>query len=151
MLRERLSGALKGAIDSGDERAAATLRLVMAAVKERDQCSRRAMSAEGISDEEIAAMLRSMVEQRRSDICRCEETARLDQAQQEADEIAILERFLPARMNEGQTASAVDETIRELGVTRLKDTGRVIAALKQRYNGQMDFGTAKRLLCQRLH
>lgn len=151
MLRERLSGALKGAIDSGDERAAATLRLVLAAVKERDCCTGRTASADGISDDDIVVMLRDMVEQRRCYIPRCEETARLDQAQQEAEEIAILERFLPPRMSEGQTESAVDETIRELGATKLKDTGRVIAALKQRYNGQMDFGTAKRLLCQRLH
>lgn len=151
MLRERLSGALKGAIDSGDERAAATLRLVMAAVKERDCCTGRTMNAGGISDEEIVTMLRDMVEQRRCDIPRCEETARLDQAEQETEEIAVLERFLPPRMSEGQMASAVEEIMRELGATKLKDTGRVIAALKQRYNGQMDFGTAKRLLCQRLH
>lgn len=151
MLRERLSGALKGAIDNGDERAAATLRLVLAALKERDHCAKQAAATDGISDAELVAMLRDMVEQRRCDIPRCEETARVDQAQQEAEEIAILERFLPPRMNVGQTASAVDDTIRELGATKLKDTGRVIAALKQRYNGQMDFGTAKRLLCERLH
>jgi uncharacterized protein YqeY len=151
LLRERLSGALKGAIDGGDERAACMLRLVLAALKERDHCARQSAAAEGISDGEIVAMLRDMVEQRRSDIPRCEETARVDQAQQETEEIAILERFLPPRMSDGQTASAVDDTIRELGATKLKDAGRVIAALKDRYNGQMDFGTAKRLLCQRLH
>jgi uncharacterized protein YqeY len=96
-------------------------------------------------------MLRDMIEQRRCDIPRCEEAARVDQAEREAEEIAILERFLPPRMSANQTALAVDDTIRELGATKLKDTGRVIAALKERYSGQMDFATAKRLLCERLH
>jgi len=151
LLRERLHGAFKGAVDGGDDRAAATLRLVLVALKERDHCARRAVAGEGLSDGEIAAMLRDMIEQRRCDIPRCEETARVDQAQREVEEIAILERFLPPRMSDDQTASVVDGVIRELGATRLKDTGRVIAALKQRYSGQMDFGTAKRLLCERLH
>ena len=151
MLRERLSGALKGAIDNGDDRAAGTLRLVLAALKERDHCARQAAATGGISDAEIVAMLRDMVEQRRCDIPRCEETARVDQARAggRGDRHP---RALPAAAAERRADRLGGRrTIRELGATKLKDTGRVIAALKQRYNGQMDFGTAKRLLCERLH
>lgn len=151
MLRERLAGALKDAVDSGERCAAGTLRLILAALKERDHCAREAGAADGISDAEIVAMLRDMIEQRRQDIPRCEETARLDIAEQEASEITIIEQFLPQPMSEGEIAGAVELAIRELGASRLKDCGRVIAALKERYNGQMDFACAKRLLCERLH
>lgn len=150
MLRERLAGALKDAIDSGDQRAAGTLRLIQAALKERDHCARDAGQTE-LDDAEIVAMLRDMIEQRRDDIPRCEEAARLDLAQQEAEEIAIIEQFLPPRMGRAEIAQAVDQAIRDLGATRLKDCGRVITALKDRYNGQMDFAVAKQLLCERLH
>ena len=75
----------------------------------------------------------------------------LSETEREAEEIAILERFLPPRMSSNQTALVVEDIIRELGATKLKDAGRVIAALKERYSGQMDFATAKRLLCERLH
>lgn len=150
MLRERLAGALKDAIDSGDQRAAGTLRLIQAALKERDHCARD-VGQTGLDDAEIVAMLRDMIEQRRDDIPRCEEAARLDLAQQEAEEIAIIEQFLPPRMGRAEIAQAVDQAIRDLGATRLKDCGRVITALKERYNGQMDFAVAKQLLCERLH
>lgn len=150
MLRERLAGALKDAIDSGDQRAAGTLRLIQAALKERDHCARDAGQA-GLDDAEIEAMLRDMIEQRRDDIPRCEEAARLDLAEQEAEEIALIEQFLPPRMGRAEIAQAVDQAIRDLGATRLKDCGRVITALKERYNGQMDFAVAKQLLCERLH
>jgi hypothetical protein len=146
-----LAGALKDAIDSGERRAAGTLRLIIAALKERDHCAREAGAADGISDAEIVAMLRDMIEQRRLEIPRCEKSARVDIAEQEASEIAIIEQFLPQPMSEGQIAGAVDTAIRELGASRLKDCGRVIAALKERYNGQMDFACAKRLVCERLH
>lgn len=149
MLRERLAGALKDAIDSGDQRAAGTLRLIQAALKERDHCARDAGQT-GLDDAEIVAMLRDMIEQRREDIPRCEEAARLDLAEQEAEEIAIIEQFLPPRMGRAEIAQAVDQAIRDLGATRLKDCGRVITALKERYNGQMDFAVAKQLLCERL-
>lgn len=151
LLRERLSAALKDAAETGDERAAATLRLVFAALKERDQCARDRGMAAGLDDAAIVAMLRDMVAQRRIEINRCETCANLDRAEQEAEEIRILERFLPTRMSEAEIDQAVEAAIRDLGATKLKDTGRVIAALKERFDGQMDFASAKRRLCQRLH
>jgi uncharacterized protein YqeY len=146
-LRQRLASALKSAPDA---KAASTLRLVMAALKERDHCAREAGVAEELDDAAIEAMLRDMVAQRELDIARCEQTARLDDAQQEAAEIEVLQQFLPQRMTDDEIAAAVDEMIGEIGASRLKDTGRVIAALKERYYGEMDFARAKRLVCQKL-
>ena len=146
-LRTRLAQALKTAPD-GD--GSATLRLVMAAVKERDHCARQAGVAEELDDAAIEAMLRDMVAQREVDIARCEEAARLDDAEQEQSEIEVLEQFLPQRMSDNEVDAAVDEMIGKVGAERLKDTGRVIAALKERYYGEMDFARAKRRVCQKL-
>ena len=151
MLRDRLRAAMKDAAQSGDERAAATLRLVLTALNERDLGAREGGATDGLSDEAIVTLLKTMVAQRRAEIGRCETHAHLDLAEREAEEIGILERFLPPRMDEQQIGLAVDDIIKELGATRLKDAGRVIAALKERFNGQMDFGRAKQLLCSRLH
>ena len=151
MLRERLNAALKGAVETGEQRAVATLRLIHAALRERDHCARAAGEADGLSEGEIAGMLRDMIEQRRQEITRCETRARLDQAEQEAEEIGIIQQFLPRRMSEAEIGSAVETAIADSGASRLKDTGKVMAALKARYNDQMDFACAKRLLCQRLH
>lgn len=129
---------------------AATLRLVLAALKERDHCAREAGVAEELDDAAIEAMLRDMVAQREIDIARCEETARLDDAEQEAAEIEVLQQFLPQRMSDDEIDTAVDEMIGAVEARRLKDTGRVIAALKERYYGEMDFARAKRLVCQKL-
>ena len=146
-LRDRLASALRTAADSNS---AATLRLVLAALKERDHCAREAGVAEELDDAAIEAMLRDMVAQREIDIARCEETARLDDAEQEAAEIEVLQQFLPQRMSDDEIDAAVDEMIGEVDARRLKDTGRVIAALKERYYGEMDFARAKRLVCQKL-
>jgi uncharacterized protein len=146
-LRQRLASALKGA---PEPRTAATLRLVLAALKERDHCAREAGVAEELDDDAIEAMLRDMVAQREVDIARCEEAARLEDAEQEAAEIEVLQQFLPQRMADDEVDAAVDEMIGEVGASRLKDTGRVIAALKERYYGEMDFARAKRRVCQKL-
>ncbi len=146
-LRQRLASALKTAPEA---RTAATLRLVLAALKERDHCAREAGVADELDDEAIAAMLRDMVAQREVDIARCEETARLDDAEREAAEIEVLQQFLPQPMSEDEMDSAVDEMIDAIGARRLKDTGKVMAALKERYDGEMDFARAKRRVCQKL-
>ncbi|MDX6748228.1 GatB/YqeY domain-containing protein [Geminicoccaceae bacterium 1502E] len=151
MLRERLQAALKTASASGDERAAATLRLVMAALKERDHSARDSGAQERVEDEEILAMLRDMVEQRRQEIGRCESCARVDLAEKEAEEIGILESFLPPRLSEAEIDAAVEEAIRTLGATRLKDCGRVIATLKEQFSDQLDLACAKRIVCRKLH
>jgi uncharacterized protein len=151
VIRERLNAALRDAAETGEPRALATLRLILAAVRERDHCAREAGSAEGLSDGEIRAMLQDMVTQRHEEIARCEACARVDRAEQEAEEISVIEQFLPPKMSEAEIGGAIEAAIEAVGATKLKDTGKVIAALKERYNGQMDFACAKRLLCQRLH
>jgi uncharacterized protein YqeY len=151
VIRERLQAALKDASESGEQRAVATLRLIQAALRERDHCARDAGAGEGLGEREIRTMLEDMVAQRRQEIARCEACARVDRAEQEVEEIGIIEQFLPARMSEQEIGGAVEAAIQAVGATKLKDTGKVIAALKERYNGQMDFACAKRLLCQRLH
>ncbi|MEK0085272.1 GatB/YqeY domain-containing protein [Benzoatithermus flavus] len=151
MLRERLNAALKEAVAAGEQRAAATLRLILAAIRERDRVAREAGAAEGLDEAGIVAMLQDMVAQRRQEIIRCEACARVDRAEQEAEEIRVIEPFLPPRMSQDEIRAAVEAAIEALGATRLKDTGKVIAALKERYGGRMDFACAKRLLCERLH
>lgn len=146
-MRDRLATALKGA-DTAE--AASTLRLVLAALKERDHCCREAGLAEELDDAAIEAMLRDMVAQREIDIARCEEAAHLDFAEEAVAEIRVLEQFLPQRMSEAAVDEAVDAMIGEVGAVRLKDTGKVIKALKERYNGEMDFARAKRRVCQKL-
>lgn len=151
MLRERLYAALKDAADHRDERAAATLRLILCALNEREACAREAGAEAPLADREIEEILRDMVEQRRSEIARCEAQARLELAQQEADEIRVIQEFLPPQMSEAEIARAVEEAIAATGAARLKDAGRVIAALKARYDGQMNFASAKRLVRQHLN
>ncbi len=151
MLREQLDSELKRAEDEGDQRAVSTLRLVMTALNERDYCARDAGLAEGLNDQAIGEMLQSMVDQRRQNIKRCEETARLEFAEQEAEEIEILEKFLPAQMCNQEIEQAVQGAIDDLGATKLKDTGKVMSLLKDRYNGQMDFQRAKKIICNTLH
>ena len=145
VIRERLNVSLKDASERGDEGTACTLRLVLAALKERDVAAR-----EEIGEEAIVTLLRNMVVQRREEVARCENSARLDLAEQEADEIDVLERFLPPRLDKAAIGAAVDTVIHDVGATRLKDTGKVIATLKERYDGQVDICEAKRLVCQRL-
>lgn len=150
VIREQLEVALRDAGNRGDQRALATLRLVMTALNERDFCAREAGGSDGLDDEAILLMLRSMVEQRRQNIKRCEESARLDFAVQEEEEITVLERFLPPKLGPEATRQAVADVIEELGAASLKDTGKVMSALKGRHQGQMDFRHAKKLVCSML-
>ena len=150
MLRKQLNDALKKAKSKGDDRAKATLRLVMTALKERDHCARKAGSDDGLGDEEIKTLLEDMIKQRRKEITRCESKAQIDLAEQEAEEIAVLQQFMPKEMSTEQIHEAIDRVIKDLNAKKLKDTGKVMAALKKRFKGQMDFAIAKRHTCKRL-
>lgn len=150
VLRDQLANALKDASEAGSERAVCTLRLVLTAINERDFCARESGHSGGISEDAIQAMLKDMVAQRRIEIGRCESGARLDLAEQEEQEIAILQQFLPAPLSQAETEAAVDAAIAGQGATKLKDMGPVLATLKERYNGQMDVSLAKQMLCDRL-
>lgn len=142
MLRPQLNDALKTAMLAKDSRTVSTVRLILAALKDRDIAARSRGVTDGITDDEIMQMLSSMIKQRRESITLYEQGGRLELAQQEQDEIAIIERFLPRQLSEAETAEAVAAVVAEIGASGIKDMGRVMAALKERYAGQMDFAKA---------
>jgi len=150
VLREQLNAELKAASGADDKRTMAIIRLVQAALQERDQQARAAGRPEGLSDQELIAMLQAMVDQRAESIRRYEESGQLDLAQQEAEEVQVICRFLPPQLDEGACAEAIREVIDDLGVHKLKDTGKVMSELKSRYPGQMDFAKARRMVCREL-
>jgi uncharacterized protein YqeY len=150
MLRQELSEALKVAMKSRELRAVSTLRLILAALKDRDIAARTKGNTEGLNDDEIVELLHRMVRQRRESIALFEQGGRLELAQQEAEEIAVIERFLPKQLDEAATMAAIDATIAELGAASLKDMGRVMARLKEQHAGQMDFGRASQIVKSKL-
>ncbi len=142
MLREEFNVALKEAMKSRDEISVATVRLILAALKDRDIAARSKGNIEGVPDDEILVMLHSMIKQRHESIAMYEKGGRQELAQREADEIDVITRFLPAQLGEDETHAAVDARIAEIDAHNLKDMGRIMGALKQRYAGRMDFAKA---------
>ncbi len=150
MIRSRLNDALKAAMKSKDELSVSTLRLILAALKDRDIAARTKDKKDGISDDQILGLLQSMIKQRRESIAAYEKGGRMELAQQEAGEIAIIEGFLPQQMNDGEMADAIDGVIAEVGAKTLKDMGKAMGALKAKYAGKMDFGKASAVVKTRL-
>jgi len=150
MLRTRLNEALKEAMRAKDQRAIATLRLILAALKDRDIAARGRGVTDGIDDAEILSMLQTMVKQRRESIVLYEQGGRLELAQQEQEEIVVIEAFMPKQLDEAETRTAVASLIQEIGATGIKDMGRVMAELRTRYAGQMDFAKASGLVKEKL-
>jgi hypothetical protein len=150
MLRQRLNDALKAAMLGRDTRTVSTVRLILAALKDRDIAARPRGIADGVPDEEILQMLQSMMKQRRESIALYEQGGRLELAQQESEEIAIIERFLPAQMSEAEVGEAIDGVITAIGAQGLKDMGRVMAALKEQFAGRLDATKASAIVKQKL-
>ena len=150
VLREQLNEALRTATENDDRCAMAIVRLIHAALKERDQTSRAEGQPEGLSDSDLIELLQAMVAQRSESSRRYEESGQLELAERETEEIEVIGRFLPPQLGEDACAEAVSRVIADLGAHKLKDTGRVISELKHRYPGQMYFAKARRLVCQRL-
>ena len=142
MLRDRLGDALKTAMKAQDKRKTSTLRLILAALKDRDIAARTSGHSDGVDGDEILQLLTKMVRQRRESIKLYEEGGRVDLAEREAEEIEIIEDFLPRQLDDAETEEAIREIIEEVGATGLKDMGRTMAALKSRYAGRMDFAKA---------
>ncbi len=140
-MRETLAEALKTALKAGDKRRTSTLRLIQAAIQDRD-IAHRGVGKDPVTDEEILQILTKMVKQRQESAKAFEEGSRLELAAQERDEIAIISDFLPKQMEEGAVRSAAQQVISEVGADGLRDMGRCMNALKERYPGQMDFGKA---------
>ena len=145
MLRQQLNDKLKSAMLAKDARVVSTIRLILAALKDRDIAARSRNVMDGIGEDEILSMLQSMIKQRRESISLYEQGGRLELAQQEQDEIAIIETFLPKQMDEAEAIEAVRAVIAEIGAAGIKDMGKVMAVLKERFAGRMDFSKASAL------
>ena len=142
MLRARLGEALKSAMKAKEARRVATLRLILAALKDRDIAARGEGNAEGIADEDILNMLATMIRQRRDSIAFYKKGGRDDLVRQEQEETEVIQDFLPKQLDEQEMKTASREMIAEVGAKGLKDMGRIMAGLKARYAGRMDFGKA---------
>lgn len=140
-MRQEISEALKNAIRSQDRKRTATLRLINAAIQDRD-IANRGQGKDQVGDEDILQILTKMVKQREESAKAFEEGGRLDLAEQERDEIVIIREFLPKQLGEEETRQACRRVIEELGAEGLRDMGRTMNALKDKYPGQMDFGKA---------
>ena len=141
-MRTRLNEALKAAMKDKDAPRLSTLRLITAAIKDRDIAKRGEGEGAEVTDDEILAILGKMVKQRQESARVYEEGGRLELAEKEREEVAVIEEFLPRQLDEDEVAAAVRETVAAIGAESIRDMGRVMAALKEKYAGQMDFAKA---------
>lgn len=150
-LRDRLTAALKDAMKSREADRTSTLRLINAAIKDRDIALRgEGGGDEGVSDTEIMAILGKMVKQRQESARMYEEGGRLELAEKELAEVRVIEEYLPRQLTGDEVAAAIAAVIADTGATGIRDMGRVMAALKARYTGQMDFGSVGPMVKDRL-
>lgn len=148
-MREQINEALKAAIKVQDKRRMSTLRLISAAIKDRDIAA-RSSDKQCVGDEEVLEILSKMVKQRHESIKTYEEGGRPELAQQEQEEIDIIEAFLPQQLTKDEIFKAVVEVMDEIGCEGLKDMGKTMGALKTRYAGQMDFGKASQIVKEQI-
>ena len=141
-LRERLQEAMKDAMRARQPDRLSTLRLINAAIKDRDIAARVDGAAGMVTDEEITAILGKMVRQRAESARAYEEGGRLELAEKERAEIGVIEDFLPRQLSPDEIEAALAAAIAEVGASTIRDMGKVMAALKAKYTGQMDFGAA---------
>jgi uncharacterized protein len=139
MMRDKINDDLKTAMKAGDKDRVGTLRLVNAAIKSADIDAR---PKDKISDADILGVLAKMIKQRRDSIEQFRAGGRPELADKEAAEIAVIEGYMPKQMSEGEAKAAIAAVIKETGAAGPKDMGKVMAALKAKYAGQMDFGKA---------
>jgi uncharacterized protein YqeY len=144
-MRDEFNSALTAATKSQNKRKMSTLRLIKAAIKDRDIAARGAGNA-GVSDEEILQILAKMVKQREESSITYEEAGRLELAEQERQEIEIIKEFLPRQLDEAAVQAACSQVVQDLGAHGLRDMGKTMNALKQRYPGQMDFARASKVV-----
>ena len=140
-MRDHVMDEVKAAMKGGDKARLSTLRLIQAAVKDRD-IANRGVGKEAASDDEILQILSKIVKQREESAKAFEDGGRPELAANERAEIAVIRDFLPKQLSDAETADAVREAIAETGAAGIKDMGKVMAALRERYAGQMDFGRA---------
>lgn len=142
MIRSQLADALKQAMRDRDRASVSTIRMMLAGLKDRDIAARGTGNDKGIDDSQLLEMLQKMIKQREESIEMYEKGGRQDLVAKERQETEIIRRFMPQQMTDAELAAAVDETREAVGATGIKDMGRLMAELKTRYAGRMDFGKA---------
>jgi len=150
MLRDQINDALKQAMKTQDKRRIATLRLINAAVKDRDIAARTG-GKDNVSDDEIRELLQKMVRQREESVVVYAEAGRTELAEQEREEIEIIRDFLPRQLSEDEVKCACEEVVKDIGAAGLRDMGKCMATLKERYPGKIDFGRASAVVKQMLN
>jgi uncharacterized protein YqeY len=152
-LRSRISSALKQAMKDKDPARLSTLRLINAAIKDKDIDARADGADDGVDEGQVLAILGKMAKQRNESAKVYEEGGRLDLAEREQAEIVIIEEFLPQKLDEAATVKAIEAAISDVGADSIRDMGKVMGVLKERYTGQLDFGSVgpkvKDKLCAR--
>ncbi|MFP7570378.1 GatB/YqeY domain-containing protein [Marivita sp. S2033] len=149
-LRTRITSSIKQAMRDKDSARLSTLRLINAAIKDRDIAARGEGIEDGVGDDEVLGILGKMVKQRKDTAKTYEEAGRLDLTERELSEIKVIEEFLPRKLSKKEVAKAVDSAVEETGATSIRDMGRVMGALKAKYTGQMDFGAVGPMVKDRL-
>jgi uncharacterized protein YqeY len=140
-MRDRLMAETRAALKAQDKQRLSALRLISAALQERDIAAKTP-----IPDQDIPTLLQKMIKQRRESLAIYEKAGRAEQARQEAAEIAVIEEFLPKQMGEAEGREAIAAVVKEIGAASPKDMGKVMGLLKERYAGRMDFGKASALV-----
>lgn len=152
-LRDKINSALKDAMKQKDADRLSTLRLINAAIKDRDIALRGEGgdgADQGVGPDEILQILGKMVKQRQESARAYEEGARLELAEKEREEIVVIETFLPKKLDEAATANAIQAAIDETGAESIRDMGKVMGALKSKYTGQLDFSQVGSMVKDRL-
>lgn len=149
-LRAKIQDATKEAMRARDQVRLSTLRLIGAAIKDREIALRGEAGQAELAPEDITALLSRMVRQRQESARAYEEGGRLELAERETQEIAIIQEFLPRQLDPAEVAAAIDRAVADLGAASVRDMGRVMATLRERHAGQMDFGAAGALVKSRL-
>ncbi|MGD9918030.1 MAG: GatB/YqeY domain-containing protein [Paenirhodobacter sp.] len=139
-MRDRLAAALKEAMKAKDQARLSTLRLINAAIKDREIALRGENEGATVGDAEILAILGKMVKQRQESARAYEEGGRLELAEKEQGEVKVIEEFLPRQLTPDEVAAAVEAAVAKVGASSIRDMGRVMGELKAKYTGQMDFG-----------
>jgi uncharacterized protein YqeY len=149
VLRDDINNALKEAMKGGDKRRVSTLRLVNSALKNAD-IEARGHGKGPLADDELLSLLQKMIKQRQESVELYEKGGRPELAAQEREEIAIIAAYLPQQMSEAEMGAAIEAAVAETGAAGMKDRGKVMAALKARHSGKMDFAKASGLVKARL-
>ncbi len=149
MLREKLTESMKEAMKAKDSRRLSTVRLIQSAVKDRD-IANRGLGKEAASDDEILQILQKMVKQREESAKIYEDAGRAELATQEREEIDVLKTFMPEQLSDDRVDEIVAAVVAEIGAAGMKDMGKVMAVLRERYAGQMDFAKASGVIKAKL-